>query len=373
MEVVPEQHPCYDEASIVDLGPDFTESDIPIRNLADASRKCVNKVYMKFGLTPRTEKPEYELITANLSDTRLRQFGFVMPSTPETFVTRDLPEKCLDPEHLANVVGMPDITHQIASQKGLKNALSIFFGQCLVARSANSIDMELLDYHQPHLFVRLSLPFQVDREFLKSMRNPLQSSWYYLLRRIGSRIGSEVLLIPRATDLAEVLCQQWGPHIKDVVAHLVARGIPFWLAYASTEIMPASEPVVVGRCPKGFKADTTSGLGFHPHQHEFDEHNYNGYTTQCDLQFLHTPRARIALQYGGVVERLARSEVSDNDFFRLFDNNIYDVGDCLWDERSQHSYWYYTSGCYYNTMYPPMVGGYIGLWAGLGRPAGVCL
>ncbi|KAJ7798591.1 hypothetical protein B0H14DRAFT_3156851 [Mycena olivaceomarginata] len=44
--------------------------------------------------------------------------------------------------------------------------------------------------------------------------------------------------------------------------------------------------------------------------------------------------------YGGVVARLARSEVSDDDFFRGFDDDIYDVGDCLWDEMSKHAYWY---------------------------------
>ncbi|KAJ7666492.1 hypothetical protein B0H14DRAFT_2658325 [Mycena olivaceomarginata] len=46
------------------------------------------------------------------------------------------------------------------------------------------------------------------------------------------------------------------------------------------------------------------------------------------------------MQYGGVVARLARSEVSDDDFFRGFDDDIYDVGDCLWDETSKHAYWY---------------------------------
>ncbi|KAJ7826828.1 hypothetical protein B0H14DRAFT_3467493 [Mycena olivaceomarginata] len=64
------------------------------------------------------------------------------------------------------------------------------------------------------------------------------------------------------------------------------------------------------------------------------------YTTRRDLQLLHTPRGRIAMQYGGVVARLARSEVSDDDFFRGFDDDIYDVGDCLWDETSKHAYWY---------------------------------
>jgi hypothetical protein len=41
-----------------------------------------------------------------------------------------------------------------------------------------------------------------------------------------------------------------------------------------------------------------------------------------------------------VVARLARSEVSDDDFFRGFDDEIYDVGDCLWDRTSKHAYWY---------------------------------
>ncbi|KAJ7465476.1 hypothetical protein B0H11DRAFT_1733659 [Mycena galericulata] len=105
--------------------------------------------------------------------------------------------------------------------------------------------------------------------------------------------------------------------------------------------MPQSEtPTPFGHRPKGFKADTSSGLGFRPHEYKFDEHDYHAYTTQRDLQLLHTPRGRIALQYGGVMARLARSEVSDDDFFRGFSEDMYDVGDCLWDGTSQHAYWH---------------------------------
>ncbi|KAJ6535585.1 hypothetical protein B0H19DRAFT_963642 [Mycena capillaripes] len=104
--------------------------------------------------------------------------------------------------------------------------------------------------------------------------------------------------------------------------------------------MPASTPVASGFRPQSFREDTTSGQGFRPYGHTFDQHDYNAYTTQRDLQLLHTPRGRIALQYGGIIARLARSEVSDDDFFRGFDAEIYNVGDCLWDERSQHAYWY---------------------------------
>ncbi|KAF8144129.1 hypothetical protein K438DRAFT_1993109 [Mycena galopus ATCC 62051] len=104
--------------------------------------------------------------------------------------------------------------------------------------------------------------------------------------------------------------------------------------------MPASVPVKRGVRRKGDKVDNTSGLGYRPYQHVFDKHEYRAYTTQCDVRLLHTPRRRIALQYSGAVARLARSEISDNDFFHGLDNDIYDVGDCLWDETSRHAYWY---------------------------------
>ncbi|KAF8205158.1 hypothetical protein K438DRAFT_1579816 [Mycena galopus ATCC 62051] len=104
--------------------------------------------------------------------------------------------------------------------------------------------------------------------------------------------------------------------------------------------MPASVPVERGVRRKGDKVDNSSGLGYRPYQHVFDEHDYRAYTTQRDVWLLQTPRGRIALQYGGSVARLARSEISDDDFFHGFDDDIYDVGDCLWDETSRHAYWH---------------------------------
>ncbi|KAJ7869065.1 hypothetical protein B0H13DRAFT_1635340 [Mycena leptocephala] len=298
----------------------------------DEMGNCVNLVYLRFGVTLRTEEPEYESVGDSLLDTVQRRFGFVIPSTPEEFVARDPPAKYLDSKDLANVVGMTDIGNELASQKGLDNTLRIFFGQCTEARSVNNIDKKLLDYHQH--FAPIS-PFRFGREYLRSMRNPSQQHLYYVLRPIGSGIGSEVLLIPRATDFLEVLRQRWGPEIKDIARHFVARGMPFWHAYISAEIMPESKTPAT----RAFR-NTTSGLGFRHNKYEFDKHDYNAYTTQRDLKLLHTARGRIALQYGGIIARLARSEVSDDDFFHQFDDEIYNVGDCLWDGESKHAYWH---------------------------------
>ncbi|KAF8144993.1 hypothetical protein K438DRAFT_1630881 [Mycena galopus ATCC 62051] len=91
--------------------------------------------------------------------------------------------------------------------------------------------------------------------------------------------------------------------------------------------------------PKNPIVDIASGLGFRPHGYKFDKHDYHAYTIQRQIRLLHTRRGRIAFQYGGVMAWLAR-EVSDEDFLQQFDDEIYDVGDCLWDEKSPHAYWH---------------------------------
>ncbi|KAJ7798550.1 hypothetical protein B0H14DRAFT_2617811 [Mycena olivaceomarginata] len=280
-----------------ELGPYTMESDLPKRDLAKASKECMSLVFLKFGMAPRTEDPKYEPVAANLLDALYKRFGFTMPPSPDTIDVRDPPEECLEPKHLANVIGMADIANQLASDKALQNILCTFFGQCLKARTVNDVDKALLDYHQPQRPKAAPTGFTINREYLTSMRNPAEQMYYYMLAEDGSGIGSEVLLFPRTTDLLEVLRQGWGPDIKGVIKHLLAQGIPFWLAYRRT---PPGEISSSFTLPEGALPCSTAG----------------------------------------VVVRLARSEVSDDDFFRGFDDDIYDVSDCLWDEMSKHMYWY---------------------------------
>ncbi|KAJ7686416.1 hypothetical protein B0H17DRAFT_1136964 [Mycena rosella] len=202
MEVVQKQHPHDVEMAPIeevpkeyDLSLDFKESELLKCNLAEASQKCVNLVYRKFGL-PRTEEPVYELSAQNLLTTLEKRFGFVMQASPNGFIPLNLPQETLVPQHLANVVGMTDIGAQLASPKGLENTLGIFFGQCIAACSVNDIDKALFDYHQPERFTRPLSSFEFQQELLKSMRNPLKHIHYYVLRKISSGIGSEVILIP---------------------------------------------------------------------------------------------------------------------------------------------------------------------------------
>ncbi|KAJ7799005.1 hypothetical protein B0H13DRAFT_2391343 [Mycena leptocephala] len=337
MEVIREQHPHDIEQPIVDVPQDSVRTSrnptYRSANATKASQNCVNLVYLRFGVTLRTEEPEYESVGDSLLDTVQRRFGFVIPSTPEEFVARDPPAKYLDSKDLANVVGMTDIGNELASQKGLDNTLRIFFGQCTEARSVNNIDKKALrlssalctylafqiwegisqEHAQPIPATSIlcaSPNRQRDRK-----RGPLDSPSNRLSRGSSSMVGSR----------DQGRCQTFrGPR------HAILA-----LPISAPKIMKESKTPAT----RAFR-NTTSGLGFRHNKYEFDKHDYNAYTTQRDLKLLHTARGRIALQYGGIIARLARSEVSDDDFFHQFDDEIYNVGDCLWDGESKHAYWH---------------------------------
>ncbi|KAJ7150595.1 hypothetical protein C8R43DRAFT_951557 [Mycena crocata] len=301
-----------DDVAEEDLGPDFMEEDLP-----------------KFGHTPRTAAPEYESCADTLLGTLKQRFCFRLPPSPESFVPRELPPRSGDAV-FANVVGIADVAPELHSRQGFEQILGIFFGQCLAARSWNGIDRNLLDLPEADA----QPGFAYSRAYLSSMRNPAHRDYYYIVRKSGAGIGTEALLLRRATDLLEIMRQSWGSTIKDVVQHLVARGISFWLAYVSAEIMPACTPVSPWIRPKGFQADNISGLGFRPENYAFEEQDYNAYITRRDFQILHTPLRRGHRAYG-------KREVSDDAILSQSSDDVYDVGDCLWDGTSSYSYWYY--------------------------------
>ncbi|KAJ6618082.1 hypothetical protein B0H10DRAFT_2218036 [Mycena sp. CBHHK59/15] len=232
----------------------------------------------------------YEPITGTLVDALWLRFGFLLPPSPDKFIP---PQGVFDVnKDLANIVRLTEIGSELASHKGLDKVLAVFFAQCTNAHSYKNIDKSLLSVQHP------PSPFSIGRECLRSMLDPSKESLYYVLRRRGGvEIGTDVLLFLKATDVLEVLRQGWGPDLRDVVGHLLARGITFWHTITSAKIMPANSPPA-GR-PKGYHPDFTLGLGFRPTNHVFDEIDYKAYTTTHDHQLLNTPRGRIALQYGG--------------------------------------------------------------------------
>ncbi|KAJ7041303.1 hypothetical protein C8F04DRAFT_1177133 [Mycena alexandri] len=323
----------------VDFGPDVEEGDLPqARDITSCSNDLIKTAVSRFGKSPQKHDPVYESIRQNLWDTLDKRFGFVNPLSSldrrvVKFAARDPPRSPVDEKLLPVIIGVPDIGPTLASE-GLVSILSTFFGQCLEARSAGSIDKLLLDYHRRSEWP--SSPFQFTCEWLTSMRTG-DIRLYYVLRRHDNGDGSQVLLLPRATDLLEVLRRGWGPDIADVVQHLLARGTTFWLAFMSHNIKQASHTSIRRT---HVKREIDSGLGYRPHKHKFTHEDYSVYLALRSDRVMHGPRGRIALQYGGAIVRIARETIADVHFLRQFDEAMYDDGDCLWDGSSEYAYWH---------------------------------
>ncbi|KAJ7656574.1 hypothetical protein B0H17DRAFT_1213781 [Mycena rosella] len=151
MDVVHRQYPVvedrdfeFDAASIVALGLDYEEKDVPRPNGSQDSKEYLKIIHRNRGLAPRKEEPVYKSIGGTLLDTLFQRFGFLPPKFPETFRPRDLPTEYFEVEKdLANLLGLDkaETTKQVVLDKGLKDVLATFFGQAMTARSRGSIKM----------------------------------------------------------------------------------------------------------------------------------------------------------------------------------------------------------------------------------------
>ncbi|KAJ7830498.1 hypothetical protein B0H14DRAFT_2593250 [Mycena olivaceomarginata] len=155
------------------------------------------------------------------------------------------------------------------------------------------------------------------------------------------RIGSDILLLHNAADILEIICQGWGPGLKDVTRHLLLCSMAFWMAIVSSEIMYTTPPTISSTQQATFNVhlDVRAGLGYRARGYNADNHGYHAYLVQRN-SLLHTSRGSVALQYAGVISRLARSQVSEDDLLRGPSKSVYETGVCLWDRESSYAYWY---------------------------------
>ncbi|KAJ6500623.1 hypothetical protein C8R45DRAFT_978396 [Mycena sanguinolenta] len=301
---------------------ELVERDVDI--LAASKQDTGN--YIQLEDMEEDDSQSYASIAGDLLTALYKRYGFIM-GTPRKPSTRK-PEISI----VSSLVGLPDINMDF------KDVMATILGQILEAKSPNDIDKELLDFHQRDPALFKDWPFAIRREVLT---NTLEESptVYYVLLDHKSSLGSRVLLLQSAADVLEILRQGWGPRLKDVAKHLLSRGMGFRIA-----IMESSElvrkPAV--RPQHRRVVNVNSGLG--PRQEEFRAsfHDYNAYVAQRNSQLLHTSRGHVALSYGNVIGRLARTEVSIEKGLRGPSGDVYTVGACLWDGHSSHAYWHET-------------------------------
>ncbi|KAF7337278.1 hypothetical protein MSAN_02280300 [Mycena sanguinolenta] len=96
-------------------------------------------------------------------------------------------------------------------------------------------------------------------------------------------------------------------------------------------------PVTTGRHRR---VNVNSGLGSRKKEFRPGVDDYHAYVAQQNSWLLQTNRGHIALQYGGLISRLARLELSDDEGLRGPGEDVYDKGACLWDGHSDHAYWH---------------------------------
>ncbi|KAF7339042.1 hypothetical protein MVEN_01980400 [Mycena venus] len=308
------------------------EAELVAVDVGAASERDVRRNYLQFGPgVPQQEgdegAPPYVQIAGDLPLALYMRFGFTMGEP------RKSPARKPEQSIVASLVGLQDIIMEF------KDVMATFLGQYLEAQSPNDIDQELLDFHQrDHSALFKAWPFAVRREILTNTRENSKAV-YYVLSDHASALGSEVLLLQRAVDVLEILRQGWGPHIKDVARRLLSRGMSFRIAIMESVELMRGHPAVAPRRRRRI-VNVNSGLGYRKEQHRATVHDYRAYIAQLNSQLLHTSRGHVALPYGGIIGRLARLEVSDEQALRGPNEEVYDVGVCLWDGGSDHAYWY---------------------------------
>ncbi|KAF7333829.1 hypothetical protein MVEN_02339800 [Mycena venus] len=313
----------------VDMPAGDDEPDpILLVNVGPASERNLSRMYLHFGPgSSEAADPGYLAIAGDVHTALYKRFGFVMGQSRKT------PSCTPEMSIVASLVGLQDIN------MGFVDVMAIFFGQFLEAKSSGDLDREIFDFHQrDHSPLFQPWPFIVRRE---SLTNTVDKSVavYYVLCDHNSGLGSESLLLLQAADVLEIIRQGWGPCVKDVAKQLLLRGIPFRIAVMeSVNLMRQREAVVPGR--RRPAVNVNSGLGYRAENYQPTIHDYHAYLTQLNSQLLHTRRGRVAPPYGGVIGRIARSEVSDEHVLRGPSDDVYDTGVCLWDGRSDHAYWH---------------------------------
>ena len=268
-----------------------------------ASERSLQRIYLDFGPDSgkgaQDGRPVYQPIAGDLTTALYKRFGFLMGQSQRT--PSRVPEMSV-----ANLVGQQDIGANFV------NVMATFFGQCLEAKSSDDLDQALFDlHHRDRSPLFKPWPFVIRRENLTNIFDK-STHVYYVLCDNDSNLGSETLMLEQAADVVEIIRQGWGPRVKDVAKNLLLRGIPFRIAVMeSTELMRSSEAVVPGRRRR--VVNVNSGLGFRPEKYQPSLRGFHAYLAGLNSQLLHTRRGRIAPPYGGVIGRIARSEVSDDD------------------------------------------------------------
>ncbi|KAJ7856241.1 hypothetical protein B0H14DRAFT_2352813, partial [Mycena olivaceomarginata] len=157
---------------------------------------------------------------------------------------------------------------------------------CLTLPIVSASKTELCDLTSPDS--DLELDWNVDVEILGQGESTL-----YLIRPRHSETSGPSILLPSAATALQIVRSGWGPDFTHLIRSIVELGAEFhpsWNGLASRVPLPPPRINTLGRRPAGYRPTLV---------------DFGVYVQRRDA-FLHSPRGRAALFYGGIVGRLAR-------------------------------------------------------------------
>ncbi|KAJ8074588.1 hypothetical protein PM082_015491 [Marasmius tenuissimus] len=188
-----------------------------------------------------------------------------------------------------------------------------------------------LDPADPSNFIHSSgaWPFSIHEIQVDSVQ------WCMLTEEGSQPTASLHLLIHNPVAVVQLVRCNWGSTVPEIADQLVSHGIRFhtlckgqWPDAVESRRSPASS---YSRWPK-------SVLGYQLSGYQADIHNLRAYEAVHD-QFLHSNRGCAAVMYGGIMGRITREVVMDEDVIHGPDpDTVYHQGHCFLD-TPEARYW----------------------------------
>ncbi|KAJ3901575.1 hypothetical protein F5879DRAFT_807055 [Lentinula edodes] len=156
---------------------------------------------------------------------------------------------------------------------------------------------------------------------------------YHFLIQAQNATDNEPYLIAlrSAATVLEIARRKWGPGTVDIIKCLIKEGLPFNTLVASyppriCKVILRRRPVVLGFRPAGFLPNSQ---------------DYHAYEVVRD-EFLRSARGRAALLGGGIVARLAREIVNEDDVCDGPTVHALQEGEhafCVWEVGRGRAFW----------------------------------
>ncbi|KAK6997113.1 hypothetical protein R3P38DRAFT_2564359 [Favolaschia claudopus] len=210
------------------------------------------------------------------------RFGYAVGVTQPAFATSQLPSNST----VAKILGNKDIN---LPHTPTLNRLKIFFAQSRKAVSLQMITSDLLEATETRL-----LCSAMDVTAFDHRGTP-----HYCIRE-ADEPGRRCVVVSSAITTLEIVRNEWGSDMQGLCEELLSRGIAFKFCILN----PCLPPLRIEH--------STPHYDYRPKGYKPDKHDYAAYTDNRD-RFLASSRGPLALRYGGIVARIARSVLGLGD------------------------------------------------------------